>query len=131
MRTAQCWPEWIASSVTQSAPNLGTEHQSLSGDALTSQPIGNHPQRSAFEEIGVSSTSLAMMSYVANTDETLGKQSVFNPPMTAVSEKAAFETHSDFEEHADSLRRLQVSSNDSVQPPQKYAIFHNCRDGEV
>ncbi|XP_039176829.1 mitotic checkpoint serine/threonine-protein kinase BUB1 isoform X2 [Crotalus tigris] len=131
VRTSQCWPEWIASSVTQSAPNVGTEHQSLSGDALTSQPIGNHPQRSAFKDIGVSSTSLAMMSYVADIDETLGQQSVSDPPMTAVSEKAAFETHPDFEECTDSLHRLQVSSN-SVQPPQKYStIFHNCHDGEM
>lgn len=131
MTTAQCWPEWIASSVTQSAPNLRTEHQSLSGDALTSRPIGNYPQRSAFKEIGVSSTSLTMMSNVANTDEILGQQSVFDPPMTALSEKAASETHPDFEESANSLRRLQVSSNDSVQPSQKYTIFHNCHDGEM
>ncbi|KAG8123128.1 hypothetical protein E2320_018497 [Naja naja] len=132
MTTTQCWPESITSSVTQSAPNLRTEHQSLSGDALTSRPIGNHPQRSAFKEIGVSSTSLTMMSNVANTDEILGQSSVFDPPMTAVSEKAAFETHPDFEERASSLHRLQVSSNDSVQPPQKCTTnFHNCHDGEM
>ncbi|XP_026540027.1 mitotic checkpoint serine/threonine-protein kinase BUB1 [Notechis scutatus] len=132
MTTPQCWPERITSSVTQSVPNLRSEHQSLSGDALTSRPIGNHPQRSAFKEIGVSSISLTMMSNVANTDEILGQSSVFDPPMTAVSEKAAFEIHPDFEECASSLHRLQVSSNDSVQPPQKYTTnFHNCHDGEM
>ncbi|XP_058021066.1 mitotic checkpoint serine/threonine-protein kinase BUB1 [Ahaetulla prasina] len=131
MTTAQYRPEWIASSVTQSAPNLRTEHQSLSGDALTFQPTGNHPQRSAFKETGMSSTSLTTMSKVANTNEILGQQSVFDPPMTALSEKAAFETHPDFEECANSLCRLQVSSNDSVQTSQKYTIFHNCHDGEM
>ncbi|XP_013916268.1 PREDICTED: mitotic checkpoint serine/threonine-protein kinase BUB1 [Thamnophis sirtalis] len=131
MTTAQCWPEWRASSVTQSALNLRTEHQSLSEDAVTSQPIGNHSQRSAFKEIGVPSTSLTMRSNVANTDEIHGQQSVFEPPMTALSEKAALETHPDFEECANSLQRLQVSSNDSVQPSQKHTIFHNCHDGEM
>ncbi|XP_070590748.1 mitotic checkpoint serine/threonine-protein kinase BUB1 [Erythrolamprus reginae] len=129
MTTAQCWPERIATSATQSAPNLRAEHQSLSGDALTSQPIGNHPRRSAFKEIEGSSTSLIVMSNVANTDEILGQQSVFDPPVTALSEKAVFETHPDLEECVNSLHRLQVSNNDPAQPSQ--SIFHNCHDGEM
>ncbi|KAM6460947.1 mitotic checkpoint serine/threonine-protein kinase BUB1 [Liasis olivaceus] len=134
IRAAQCWPEWTASSASQSTLNLGTEHQSLSVGALASQPTGNHPQRSASKEIsvGVSSASLPMMSNVDNTDEILGQQSVFDCLSTAVSEKAAFETHLDLEECASSLCRLKVSSNNSVQPPQKHTtISYNCHDEEM
>ncbi|XP_061481523.1 mitotic checkpoint serine/threonine-protein kinase BUB1 isoform X2 [Rhineura floridana] len=119
---AQYWPERAAPSPAgylQKSLNWGTEHQRLAGAASASLLIENQQQRSAFGEISVGGPSAQQP--VGNFQQLTALVSL----STAPSEKAASQVKHDLEECEDSLHRLQVGCEDSVQLPQKRAVLSN------
>ncbi|XP_062981450.1 mitotic checkpoint serine/threonine-protein kinase BUB1 [Elgaria multicarinata webbii] len=124
---AQRWPGCTAppqAEYLQNSLNLGTEHQSSAGGASFVQPVGNRHQHPGFGEVSVGGAT------VPQPNESLRQQSILVSTMAMLTETAASRSKLELEECEKSLHRLQVSCEDSVQPPQKRATISHSFHGE-